>query len=59
MNGTGLNAVSSEHLKHSLELQLKLSLVSSVLARCTSAPVDLNHGNGTTKLNVSLILNSD
>jgi len=50
MNGTGLNAISTEPLKHSLELQLKLFLVSSALARCTFAPEDLSPGNGTTKL---------
>jgi len=59
MNGTGLNAVSTGPFKHSLELQLKLSLVSSALARCTFAPEDLSHGNGMTKFDFSLILNSD
>ena len=59
MNGTGWNAVSTEPLKHSWDLQLRFSLASSASARCTSAPEDLNHGNGTTKLDLLLTLNSD
>ena len=59
MNGTGLNAFYTEPLKHSCELQLRFSLASSALAHCTSALEDLNHGNGTTKFDLLLTLNSD